>query len=93
MDTKEGQPFKNQEIANVSERKNQQKMKNAGHQFLTSDKLVSTMTTNLKPNQKKVERENDTKTIGDDFKLVIMMFVDHMDFPILGKRTDRQWEE
>ena len=51
--------LKNQEITNVSDRKNPQKAKNAGHQFLASDKLVSTTTPNLKPNYNKVKREEN----------------------------------
>ena len=53
--------LKNQEITNVSDRKNPQKTKNAGHQFLASDKLVSTTTPNLKPNYNKVKREENKK--------------------------------
>ena len=51
--------LKNQEITNVSDRKDLQKTRNAGHPFLTSDRLVSTTTPNLEPNYKKVKREEN----------------------------------
>ena len=53
--------LKHQEITNVSDRNNQQKMRNEAHPFLASDKLVATTTSNLEPNQKKVKREDNSK--------------------------------
>ena len=45
-----GYTWQHKERSNVSGRKKLHKMRNGGHQFLASDKLMTTMVPNLEPN-------------------------------------------
>ena len=63
MDQEEGYFWQYQEINNGRSRNYLQKTKNRGHQFHTSDELMVTTTPKPEHNYKKVEREDNRRTI------------------------------